>query len=80
MLGSAEYQLHEDVTPVPKHLGNFVTRYVWMVNSTPLLFYPWERSGTKCTRSWVGHRAYPDGCEKSCLTLGLEPLTFQIST
>ena len=37
----------------------------WVVNATPRLLYPRERSGTHCEGGWVGPRAGLDGCGKS---------------
>jgi hypothetical protein len=36
----------------------------WVVNATPLPFYPRKRPGTHCIRGWVGPRAGLDGCRK----------------
>ena len=38
----------------------------WVVNATPRPLNPRERHGTHSIRDWVGPRADPDGCRKSC--------------
>ena len=43
----------------------------------PRPLYPRERRGTHCTGGWVGPRDGLDGCGKSRLPPGFDPLTVQ---
>jgi len=37
----------------------------WVINATPRLLYPRERTSTHYVGGWVGPRAGLDGCGKS---------------
>ena len=43
----------------------------------PAALYPRKRTGTHCTRDWVGHRAGLDRCGKSRPPPGFDPRTVQ---
>jgi hypothetical protein len=45
----------------------------WVVNTTPLPFYPPVRPSTHCVGGWVGPSTGLDGCGKSRLYLDSIP-------
>jgi len=48
-----------------------------VVNATPRLLYPCERSRTHCVGGWAGLRTSLDGCGKSHSPQGFDPRTVQ---
>jgi hypothetical protein len=49
----------------------------WVVNATPRLIYPRERTGTHYIGGWVGPTAGLDGFGKSRPPPGFDPRTIQ---
>jgi len=49
----------------------------WVINTTPLPFYPRENPGTHCTGGWVDPRAGLDECGKFHPPLGFDLRTVQ---